>query len=614
MRKAKILPHRVGLAMTSVLLCLLGTVASAGEVADPASASTAVAMNADHTLHRQSAPDQHTLTITCDGDGTVKAVVVFEGTSSPLMGEGVFVLDHGTQVTITATAEAGWQFARWTGTIASGESTLEFILTGDTTLVAHFALDPRTLTVTSGPGGRIVQPGVGVFVCEQATTMVIEAVCDRGYGFAGWTGTAVDKGFLADPARSRTQVTVHEDCTLHANFEQAVRQFHESWETAEVTTHTPSDSTIFGADEGPWALGDDISNSGACGPTPNRAEVLALDGGQALLLTSSDSNSTCSDAVWVAMDESGLVHEGAVLPLDANTVISFYEVGRLDAPAVHGSGADCERPPCFDSVSILLTDNRGSVLVYVLQRPGEAVANVPNAYLGGVYREVFLDPSGVHYQRNVFDDFRTIPAFNTQNSALSSVEFRVGEHGSAILDELAIGPAAMDATIPVYAFRSSVLGSRFVTAEVEEKQMLIDTYPDLWQFEGICYFTPAPDSDPNLAPVYRFWSPVHSSHFYTTSQSERDMLLSEYPDVWTLEGTAFHVFGEGRQPANAVPVYRFWSPTLNYHLFTAVEAQKEDLMRDHSSDWSFEGVAWYVYPPTWDSAGALELLGSSSAK
>jgi len=55
-------------------------------------------------------------------------------------------------------------------------------------------------------------------------------------------------------------------------------------------------------------------------------------------------------------------------------------------------------------------------------------------------------------------------------------------------------------------------------------------------------------------PVYRFWSPKISAHFYTISEVERDYLLRTYgTETWTYEGIAFYAWPappivEGGQP------------------------------------------------------------------
>jgi hypothetical protein len=98
-----------------------------------------------------------------------------------------------------------------------------------------------------------------------------------------------------------------------------------------------------------------------------------------------------------------------------------------------------------------------------------------------------------------------------------------------------------------------------------------------------------------LRPVYRFWSPVLLRHFYTLSTAERDKLISNYSDVWTYEQVAYYAFAGDAEP-DTVPVYRFWSGTLNAHFYTASEAERVKLLNNYSQTWAYEGIAFYAYP------------------
>ena len=70
------------------------------------------------------------------------------------------------------------------------------------------------------------------------------------------------------------------------------------------------------------------------------------------------------------------------------------------------------------------------------------MAGVPKPKLVNKYREIFLDPAAGSYRRNLFADFQTIPGFYAPKAKITLIEFRVDQHGSAILDDLVIGPAA----------------------------------------------------------------------------------------------------------------------------------------------------------------------------
>jgi len=147
----------------------------------------------------------------------------------------------------------------------------------------------------------------------------------------------------------------------------------------------------------------------------------------------------------------------------------------------------------------------------------------------------------------------------------------------------------------MYRFWSPAKSRHFYTINESEKDKLIGIHSDVWTYEGIVYYAFAEDSEPGLVPVYRFWSPVLVAHFYTTSESEKQKLIDNYPHVWTYEGIAFYAYPEGQQPQDANSVYRFWSDTLGAHFYTISETEKNKLIDNYSHVWTYEGVAWYAY-------------------
>jgi hypothetical protein len=222
--------------------------------------------------------------------------------------------------------------------------------------------------------------------------------------------------------------------------------FDEGWETATAGVYAPG-STI-NSDAGSWLVVDASSRMGGCEASPQRVEVLADNGHHALQLRSVESLSGCDDDVYVALLEINGTNVELNIPLAPDTAISFNEVGELIDPQWHGSGEDRLVRPSFDNVSLLLTDNNGNILVYVLQRFPEAVANMSDPKLANKYREVFLDPAAGSYRRNLFADFQTIPAFYPPKAKITLIEFRLDQHGSAILDDLVIGPQAPADAVP----------------------------------------------------------------------------------------------------------------------------------------------------------------------
>ena len=157
------------------------------------------------------------------------------------------------------------------------------------------------------------------------------------------------------------------------------------------------------------------------------------------------------------------------------------------------------------------------------------------------------------------------------------------------------GGAATEPNVAVYRFWSPVLSGHFYTTSEQEKDSLIRDYPIVWTYEGVAYHAFGAATSPSLKPIYRFWSNQLGSHFYTISEAEKDALVRDYPSVWTCEGVAFYAYPEGQQPTGAKPVYRFWSNILGRHFYTINEQEKQTLVDQYSYAWTLEGVAWYAY-------------------
>jgi hypothetical protein len=148
----------------------------------------------------------------------------------------------------------------------------------------------------------------------------------------------------------------------------------------------------------------------------------------------------------------------------------------------------------------------------------------------------------------------------------------------------------------VYRFWSPVLSGHFYTVSEDERDYLIANFPGVWTYEGVAYRAFDGALDANVHPIYRFWSNSLGSHFYTISDEERDYLVANYGSVWTFEGIAWYAYPEGLQPPDSRPVYRFWSDPLGHHFYTISEEEKQYLIDTWSAVWTYEGIAWYAYP------------------
>jgi hypothetical protein len=73
------------------------------------------------------------------------------------------------------------------------------------------------------------------------------------------------------------------------------------------------------------------------------------------------------------------------------------------------------------------------------------------------------------------------------------------------------------------------------------------------------------------------------------------MLIRDWASVWTYEGIAFHAYPEGQRPLGSKPIYRFWNGVSVSHFYTISEAERDMLIRDFPTIWTFEGIAFYAY-------------------
>ncbi len=165
-------------------------------------------------------------------------------------GEGVFPCDVGAVVTLVARPDEGYQFVGWTGdvgTIADVEAAGTTIaMNGSYSVTANFELIQGlySLTVSSGAGGSVVEPGEGIFVRTAGTVVTIVAQPEEGYQFRKWIG---DVDTVADINAAQTTITMHDSYSITASFaswypEPAAVLTISSTEGGSVTT--PGEGTF----------------------------------------------------------------------------------------------------------------------------------------------------------------------------------------------------------------------------------------------------------------------------------------------------------------------------------------------------------------------------------
>lgn len=141
---------------------------------------------------------------------TISASVNPENSGS-ITGAGEY--DHGTLVTLTATANEGYTFVNWTegGVEVSTDAAYTFTANGNRTLVANFSLNHYTINADVNPENSGSVTGTGEF--DYGTSVTLTATANEGYYFVNWTEG--DTEVSTDDAYT---FTVTQDRTLVANF------------------------------------------------------------------------------------------------------------------------------------------------------------------------------------------------------------------------------------------------------------------------------------------------------------------------------------------------------------------------------------------------------------
>jgi hypothetical protein len=137
-------------------------------------------------------------------------------------GEGAFIYNVGTVVSLVATPDTGYRFVNWTGDVGTiadvNAASTTITMNGHYSIAANFEeLAEYDLTTSSSAGGSVTVPGEGTFTYYDGTVANLVATADSGYYFVNWTGNV---GTIADVNAPTTTVTMNDDYSVTANFEQ----------------------------------------------------------------------------------------------------------------------------------------------------------------------------------------------------------------------------------------------------------------------------------------------------------------------------------------------------------------------------------------------------------
>ena len=144
--------------------------------------------NSFQTTTPEKVAVQYTLTVTSANGGSVT-----DG--------GTY--DDGTEVTITATANDGYEFVGWEGNDSSN-SNLTITLNSNQTVQPIFQIIQYTLSVSTTEGGTVSSEG-GTY--DFGTEVTITATPNEGYRFTGWEGNDSTSESLTVTLNSDVEIT-----------------------------------------------------------------------------------------------------------------------------------------------------------------------------------------------------------------------------------------------------------------------------------------------------------------------------------------------------------------------------------------------------------------------
>ncbi len=168
--------------------------------------------------------------------------------------------------------------------------------------------------------------------------------------------------------------------------------------------------------------------------------------------------------------------------------------------------------------------------------------------------------------------------------------------------EAELDSAASAPIVPVYRFWSPVTGSHFYTTDKTERDTVIKRWPKEWKYEGKKFSAFSSKPTDGVA-VHRFWSPVYKTHFYTADENEKNTVLKRWPTIWKYEKVAYYAYPGTIDPYsnNSTPVFRFWGQPSGSHFYTVDPKERGTVLRKWPTAWSYEGPRYYLPVPPGES-------------
>ena len=146
-----------------------------------------------------------------------------------------------------------------------------------------------------------------------------------------------------------------------------------------------------------------------------------------------------------------------------------------------------------------------------------------------------------------------------------------------------------DNKIDVYRFFNPNSGGHFFTADIDEKDNVINNTAFESEGTGFRALSSISDDPQETSPVYRFLNIKLGSHLFTSFEMEKNHLMTL--NDFAYEGIGFRAFTT--DSVTTTPIYRFFNTSKGGHFFTASEMEKEAVML--IPNFQYEGEAFYAF-------------------
>jgi subtilisin family serine protease len=137
-------------------------------------------------------------------------------------------------------------------------------------------------------------------------------------------------------------------------------------------------------------------------------------------------------------------------------------------------------------------------------------------------------------------------------------------------------------TVPLYRYWNPTVTDHFYTADFNELGWAANGWEFNW-IEGYIY----PTQQSGTVPLYQYWNPSVGDHFYTTNFNE----LGNGAFGWTYSRIEGYIYPT--QQSGTVPLHQYWNATVGDHFYTI---NLDELGPSGAYGWTYSRVEGYVIP------------------